>query len=772
MLFSDIANGIAKYGVMSLDLETEPLEEGLDARDPANARVSLIAMASGKGTGIKAVAVTPTDEAIQFMVEHLRKPEIRVVGHNVFSYDLQVLHHRNIIKLDEVKAKVVDSLPLSWLYNENIPHDLKSMVMTIFKYQMKTYSEAFLVSPNMRMIEALKAEIKHIEKDVIGRVGILFRKAKSAAKKAAEEEYREKWAKRNTAKDREIKNRIKESLSAELETRFGDKAIADEQKRIREELITPKMAEIEYLKREVVKDQRKYAEDDARQTLRLYYRLRRIMMDRNIVTWAQKEIEVRKIASEMELNGVKIDLGRLAILASLVEEAISEFEARVYNIARQEFNLNSPKQIQKVLYNDLAIEPIDATRGTDEKTLSRLAHPIAQALLDYRVVQKINSTYVQKIRSKVMADPGGRLHGRYNTNGPVTGRWSSSGPNLQNIPSRKKAAEYDDRIQDLGARIRASFVPDVDHVFIGADLSQVELRLIAHYTGDANLLEIYRKMAICDGILYYTGDVHDTTRKNVSKMVGFDIGRKLAKNLNFGLCFGMFPPKFAVYAKLFKPGTKEYDIESATRFRDGFFELYPGILEMIEGLHRMREGDENHFPVLRYGTISGRSRYFPKEEWVNGGKIFNSIIQGSAADILKVIIWAIDKFVVKNPRYAGTRLILQVHDEILLEVPAGIAKEVAIMVKFIMEAEWFRLAVPLLASVKICNDWGDYNNDATPEMGEVPSKESGIVPAVAMLTQEQRAWASSQVEVQLFNAVSEIKDFIPIEDLPDAIRKS
>ncbi len=770
MRFRELQAGIAKMGVMSLDLETEAIKEGLDARNPIDAKLTLIAMASGKGNGVHATAVAPTDEAVEFMVECLKTPRLKVVGHNIFNYDLQVLHHRGIIQLDEVRAKIVDTLPLSWLYNENIPHGLKDMVRKLFKYEMVTFAEAFLLSPNMQLINALMKSIKDIEKTEIGRVGIEFRKKGRAVKKEVLDEWRLRWAKRNTMADRERKKRVKQNSLNGINLIYGAAAIEKKMLQIRESSIQPLLDRIERLEIEVKKDQRKYAEDDARQNIRLYYRLRREMINRGLARWAQMEIDVRRISSEMELNGIKIDLGRLGMLEKIVLETMAEFEARVYNIARQEFNLNSPKQIQKVLYEDLAIVPLTEDRSTDEKTLSRIEHPIGQAILNFRVVQKLNSTYIQKVKGKVLNDPNGRLHGRYNTNGPVTGRWSSSGPNLQNIPSRKKAAEYDNRIQDIGPKIRRVFIATDKHRLICSDLSQIELRLIAHVTGDYNLLEIYKEKAEWDGITYYTGDVHETSRKGVSDMVGFDIGRKLAKNLNFGLCFGMFPEKFAMYAKLFIPGTKDYDVPKAARFRDGFFNLYPGILETIDGLHKIRMGSDQAFPKTHFPTISGRTRYYEKGEWVNGGKILNAIIQGSAADILKAIIWGADKFIVKNPKYRKSKLLLQSHDEVTLEAPASISEEVSILMKYIMEAGWFKIAVPILASAKICNDWGEFNDDGVLEVGVSPPKESGIKPAVAMLTSKQKAWASKIVRVEQFNQVSTDQGFVPLEDIPDELK--
>jgi DNA polymerase I-like protein with 3'-5' exonuclease and polymerase domains len=753
MLFREIALGIEKHGVLSLDLETT-------SKDPTEAEITLIAMASGVGRGIQKVAVRPTKEAVDFMVKNLLDERIRVVGHNILSYDLQVLHYRGILPLGNAKAKIVDTLPMAWLLNENTDHDLKFMVGKLFGHKMASFGEAFLFSPALKKIAELQKQIKEIEKTKIERVGVEFRKKMRKVKKETKDRIKEEFQGKRTRADQSKKKEMLANLEWYLEETFGEEAQEDERKRIRKVEIQPILDEVEILNLSAEKDKINYAEDDAKQTLRLYHRLRRLMKERGLLRWAQLEIDVRRVASEMELNGISVDLSRLADLREVLERLMEEYQAKAFNVARMDFNLRSWPQVQKVVYDVLRVVPPDGERNTDEKTLSRINHPIGQAILDYRAAQKLHSTYVMKIEDKVKKDPKCRLHGGFNTNGTVTGRWSSSGPNLQNIPSRRKADYYDEKIQGVGPTIRRVFISTKKYKLICADLSQIELRLIAHFSGDHNLLRVYSQKAEWDGMTFWTGDVHDETRRFVSEMVGYDIGRKLAKNLNFGLCFGMFPKKFAVYAKLFFEGTYDYDVEKAAAFRDGFFRAYPGILNSIDTLHELR----NNKHMVRFRTISGRSRYFPKGEWINGGTVFNAIVQGSAADILKAVVLGINRNIVKNPKY-DAKLILQVHDEVSLEAPEDQAEEVAVLVKYIMEADWFKIAVPILAGAKICDDWALFNDDDIPEVGVTPPKETGIKPAVAMLSPEQRNWAAQHVKVDNFNLP---EDLLQLEEFANA----
>jgi DNA polymerase-1 len=495
----------------------------------------------------------------------------------------------------------------------------------------------------------------------------------------------------------------------------------------------------------------------------------------------------------MEINGVYIDQTRLEALKDEVEPLLNEFESAIYNLAKRQFKITSPDQLAEVLYDDLRIpqaggirvdktgKEIDEARSTKEALLARMRHPIAQQVLNYRTLFKLKTAFLTKLLSQVRAGKDGRIHPVYNTT-VRTGRWSCKKPNVQQIPSKKKAQEYDQRILGLGPKLRSVFTAPSGKKFVGGDLSQIELRLAAHFTKDYNLLKVYSESQDFGGIRYYTGDIHDTTSKSLG------VPRKIAKNINFGLVYGMSAKGFARYARLYKEGTDVFDIERAEAFRNGFMELYAGIPDFLDRLQKTREGQ---FIKTKFQTISGRFRRFPKEDNAFPGKIFNSIIQGSAADILKVIIWALDVCIVKNPKFAGTELVLQVHDEVGLYVPEEMVNRVAVLTKYIMEARWFEMEVPVLASVKICDDWGQKDDDSVPEVGilytklsdkgvvtdriftnnnwkefadfeeaakkdekaKKPANESKIVlvkPCVAMLTDAQNRWAAQFVKVEDF----------------------
>jgi DNA polymerase I-like protein with 3'-5' exonuclease and polymerase domains len=200
--------------------------------------------------------------------------------------------------------------------------------------------------------------------------------------------------------------------------------------------------------------------------------------------------------------------------------------------------------------------------------------------------------------------------------------------------------------------------------------------------------------------------------------------------------------KFARYARLFIPGTREWDVATARTFKDKFMDRYQGIPETIGTLQDMIDGRDQRFKTRNFKMLTGRYRHFSKNENLYGGKAFNSIIQGSAADLIKIIVWNIYKTIVLDPTFEGTRLVLQVHDEVGLEVPEELAQAVGVMVKYIMERPWFNLDVPVLASVKVCDDWSQKDDDAVPEIGTMPPEEAKIKPAVAMLTPDEEAWAA------------------------------
>lgn len=749
-MFDALAALVEKYKILSLDLETTGLDTDKDT-------ILLIAMAAGWGNRVATAAVSPTGAALAFVKSCMSRPDMRIVGHNIITFDTQMLHKRGVIRLEDIKAKLIDTLPLSWLLNERPPHKLKILVKRYLGKDMVTYEEAYLKSEAMMALKRAQFELSAID----AAEGSAFKSAIKQVKIARLEKARNlRGAKKAGLIDITLAD-----IASMTKKAFGDAEIdrvAAEIKRTLSLRRSELQAEARVMSVRAEREQKAYAKDDARRTLSLYAFCRNRLDKMGLTTWSNIEMEVRKIALKMGLTGLVVDRDIIAEIDTVVGPLLDEFEAEVYNEAKQEFDINSPQQLSEVLYDGLGIpqigeirigkdgKEIDETRSTKEQILARMAHPIAQIVLNFRTLSKLRSSFIKKLLTLLDNSYDGRIHPKYNTT-VRTGRWSCADPNVQNIPSRKKGSAYDERIQGLGVHIRKAFKAPKGKKFIGADLSQVELRLIAHETQDNMMLSIYTEFVDYDGIRYYTGDIHATVAAQLK------VSRKTAKNIVFGLCYGMSAGGFARYARIMKEGVNEYDLDKANYFRDGFMGMFAGLPVYLDDIRNMRDAP---IPKCNFRTLSGRFRRFPKNEKAFPGKIFNSIIQGGAADVLKAIIWALDKYVLGREEFAGTELVLQVHDEVGLYAPEEIADKVGILVKYTMEQPWFALSVPVLASVKVCDDWSAKDDDSVPEVGVLPPKESGIKPCVAMLTSKDREWAAQYVKTIDFT-------FIPEEDKDD-----
>jgi DNA polymerase-1 len=295
-----------------------------------------------------------------------------------------------------------------------------------------------------------------------------------------------------------------------------------------------------------------------------------------------------------------------------------------------------------------------------------------------------------------------------------------------------------------------------------SDQSQVELRLIGHFTRDATLIRVYAEGVTVGDTFYYTGDIHKTTAEAAR------VARKTAKAINFGFNYGMRPLKYCRTTKLFN-SEGGYDIEAATAYRKAYFETYPGILSYSDDLlTAFQEGQR------AFRTIVGRFRNFdqPKdEEYITGGKILNSKVQGSSADILKINIWILRKLV--KPVIPSLELIIQVHDELVYQVDEKDSEKACALIKYVMERDWVGCRLPILASAKVCDSWAAKDNDDSPEFGKFyaqidgkedllfnesnwgtylqADKENRITKqsAVAMLSPDQTEFCESIVGVDL-----------------------
>ncbi len=365
------------------------------------------------------------------------------------------------------------------------------------------------------------------------------------------------------------------------------------------------------------------------------------------------EIEepLTRVLSEMELTGVKIDLASLSDFAESLRKSMNERERQVRELAGEpDLNLASPKQIGEVIFEKLKLDPSARRRKgswpTDEETLSALSDrsPIIEAILDYRGLRKLLSTYIEPFAGYV--DPSdGRVHTTFNQALTSTGRLSSSNPNLQNIPIRT----------EQGREIRKAFVPEnpAESVMMSADYSQIELRVMAHLSADAHLCAAFR-----DGV-----DVHAAT---AAKIFGIPVEevtpeqRRIAKTANFGIMYGI--SSFGLASRL---GTSRAE---AKELIDGYFDSFPAIRDFISAT--LRQARDNQYTE----TLFGRRRYIADINSVNGNlrslaerNAVNAPIQGTAADIIKIAMIRVDRCLREENLKA--RMVLQIHDELLLEVP-------------------------------------------------------------------------------------------------------
>lgn len=386
----------------------------------------------------------------------------------------------------------------------------------------------------------------------------------------------------------------------------------------------------------------------------------------------------------MEDKGIRIDPDAFRALSRELAEKTRSIEERVAAIAGTGFNINSPKQLSFLLFEKLGLPPVKRTKtgfSTDVDVLERLrgAHEIPGLVLEYRTLAKIRSTYVDVLPGLV-SPRDGRIHTTFHQTQTATGRLSSSDPNLQNIPVRDA----------LGRRIRAGFVADPGRLFVGADYSQVELRLLAHLSGDAELIRRFR-----DG-----DDIHVATACAVFGVspAGVDPDlRRRAKVINFGILYGM--SAFGLSRELGIAGSE------ARRYIDQYFARYPGVREYVEEL-KERAARDGYVT-----TLFGRRRYL--RDIRSRNKVLreaaermavNAPIQGSAADIIKLAMIRVDRdFLAKGME---ARLVLQIHDELIAEVPAPEAEASERILREAMEGV-VSLSVPLVVSVSRGRNWGE-----------------------------------------------------------------
>lgn len=427
-----------------------------------------------------------------------------------------------------------------------------------------------------------------------------------------------------------------------------------------------------------------YCCEDSDVTFRLAKILEKELKEKSLDELFDKvEMPLVAVLASMEMTGVSIDKEYLSELSKEMETKLSGLTKKIHELAGEEFNINSPKQLSVILFDKLKLPVIKKTKtgnSTDEDVLTKLAgkHKLPHTLLEFRELSKLKSTYVDSLPE--LLNPGtNRIHTSFNQTVTATGRLSSSGPNLQNIPIKTEE----------GRRIRKAFVPSgKDRVLLSADYSQIELRILAHFCQDRNLVKAFKDRL--DIHSYTASLVFGVDEKDVTTQM-----RGMAKTVNFGIIYGMSP--YGLSQSL------DIEVNKAKDFIDAYFARYPEVKKFMDGL--IAEAREKGFVT----TILGRRRYIPE---INSSDIrirqfaertaINAPIQGSAADIIKVAMIDIQEALVKNG--LGAKMTLQVHDELVLDVPKDELDESCRIVRNGME-NVIRLNVPVEAHIEAGSNW-------------------------------------------------------------------
>jgi DNA polymerase I len=428
-----------------------------------------------------------------------------------------------------------------------------------------------------------------------------------------------------------------------------------------------------------------YAAEDADITLRLHQALYPQLANapRLLEVYRDIEMPTSRVLRKMERNGVLIDGELLRVQSGQIATRLIQLEAEAYMLAGGEFNLGSPKQIGQIFFEKLQLPVVKKTPSgapsTDEEVLQKLAedYPLPKILLEHRGLSKLKSTYTDKLPRMVNAKTG-RVHTNYGQAVAVTGRLSSNDPNLQNIPVRTVE----------GRRIREAFIAPPGSKIVSADYSQIELRIMAHISGDPSLMRSFAEGE----------DVHRATASEIFGVTPIEVSndqRRIAKVINFGLIYGMSAFGLASNIGITRDAAKLYI--------DRYFQRYPGVANYME---------ETRSKAKRDGfveTVFGRRLWLPE---INGGSgprrqgaeraAINAPMQGTAADLIKLSMIAVQDWLEASK--IETKMIMQVHDELVLEVPEAELPEVRKRLPELM-CGVATLKVPLVAEVGVGNNW-------------------------------------------------------------------
>jgi DNA polymerase-1 len=430
-----------------------------------------------------------------------------------------------------------------------------------------------------------------------------------------------------------------------------------------------------------------YAAEDADITLQLHLTMWPHIADDAKLRFIYEKIEVPTsvVLQKIERNGVLIDASRLAAQSNELGKRMLEIEQQAYELAGQPFNLSSPKQLGEILFDKLKLPVVKKTPSgspsTDEEVLQKLAedYPLPKVLLDYRSLSKLKSTYTDKL-PKMVNQETGRVHTNYAQAVAVTGRLASNDPNLQNIPIR--TAE--------GRRIREAFVAPEGSVIVSADYSQIELRIMAHISGDENMLR-----AFAEGV-----DIHRATAAEIFGTTAAEVTseqRRYAKVINFGLIYGMSAFGLA--------GNLGIERAAAQMYIEKYFMRFAGVKQFMD-MTRVQAKAQGYVE-----TVFGRRLWLPEINSPNGQRrqgaeraAINAPMQGTAADLIKLSMIAVQNWI--EAEKLTSKMVMQVHDELVLEVPQG---ELALVREKLPQlmAGVAELKVPLIAEVGVGKNWDE-----------------------------------------------------------------
>ncbi|MDW6091308.1 DNA polymerase I [Vibrio rhizosphaerae] len=429
-----------------------------------------------------------------------------------------------------------------------------------------------------------------------------------------------------------------------------------------------------------------YAAEDADVTLRLHHRLMENLEQNETLLKIYQDIEVPlvPVLSRMERTGVHIDDMRLNVQSQEIAQRLEELESKAFEIAGESFNLSSPKQLQQIFFEKMGLPVVkktpSGTPSTNEEVLQELAldYPLPKVILEYRGLAKLKSTYTDKL-PKMINPATGRVHTSYHQAVTATGRLSSTDPNLQNIPVRNEE----------GRRIRQAFVTESGWKIVAIDYSQIELRIMAHLSGDQSLLDAFQQGK----------DIHAAT---AAEILGISIDqvsseqRRRAKAVNFGLIYGM--SAFGLAKQL---GIPRHEAQS---YMDKYFERYPGVMQYMEDT-RAQASEQGYVE-----TLFGRRLHLPEIRSRNGMRrkaaeraAINAPMQGTAADIIKKAMLLVDGWIEQEGQ-GRVRLLMQVHDELVFEIQESSLTEIESKIQKLMESA-ADLRVPLIAEVGRGDSW-------------------------------------------------------------------